>query len=302
MKNLSPFVFCIALFCSNNCFAQSNLTSMFYRIPEEKKLELPGGVKLSYVEQGRSSANTIVFVHGFPDSWHSYEKVLEELPRTVHAFAISLRGFGNSDRPSAPYTIKQFSDDIAAFCKKMNTGRVLLVGHSMGGLIVQRFAIDHPELTKGIVIESSPASFAVSKDMHDYNEAVVQKLKDPVEESVIVDFQASTLSKKIDEQFFATCIDESKKVSAKVWKECVNELTLYHPGEDLKKIKSPALIIWGSKDSFCTREQMQMLNRSIKSSRLLVYEGTGHSVHWEEPGKFAQDIVEFATQWSTSKK
>lgn len=121
----------------------------------QHSVELPNGVKLSCVEQGDPLGIPVLLVHGITDSWHSFERVLPHLPGSFHTFAVSLRGHGNSDRPATGYRPEDFAADLAAFMRALDLGPAVIAGHSMGGSIAQRFAIDHPERTRGLVLVGS---------------------------------------------------------------------------------------------------------------------------------------------------
>ena len=62
-------------------------------------VELPTGVTLQYVEQGDPTGVPVLLLHGVSDSWHSYEQVFPHLPEDIRAFALTLRGHGDSSRP-----------------------------------------------------------------------------------------------------------------------------------------------------------------------------------------------------------
>src|SRR5918999_330076 len=85
------------------------------RRPIVKSIELPDRVELQYVEQGDPTGTPVLFLHGLTDSWLSFEPVLPHLPESVHAFALSQRGHGDSGRPAAGYHSKDFAADVAAF-------------------------------------------------------------------------------------------------------------------------------------------------------------------------------------------
>ena len=67
---------------------------------------LATGVRLRYHEQGDAAGDVLVLVHGWPDSWYSYSRMLAHLPRRYHAYAVDLRGFGGSDRPATVVTTR----------------------------------------------------------------------------------------------------------------------------------------------------------------------------------------------------
>ena len=76
---------------------------------------LATGPTLHYAERGGSDGPAILFLHGWPDSWFSFSRVLPLLPAPYHAFAIDHRGFGDSERPDGGYAIDDLAADAAAF-------------------------------------------------------------------------------------------------------------------------------------------------------------------------------------------
>jgi pimeloyl-ACP methyl ester carboxylesterase len=84
------------------------------------------------------------------------------------------------------------------------------------------------------------------------------------------------------------------KVKAKVWKGVWEGLTTAANFRSaIYQVKKPALIIWGDKDNFGPRADQDHFVTAIEGSQLVVYKGTGHSLHWEEPVRFANDISNF---------
>ena len=81
----------------------------------------------------------LLLLHGGTDSWHSFELVLPHLPDSIRAFALSLRGHGDSSRPSSGYRYAILPRTIAAFMDAVEFDRAVLFGHSMGRAIAQRF-------------------------------------------------------------------------------------------------------------------------------------------------------------------
>jgi non-heme chloroperoxidase len=107
-------------------------------------VELLGGPKLEYVEQGDRSGVPLVLLHGYTDSWRSFEPVLPHLPSDVRAFALTQRGHGDAARPAHRYGPPDFAADVARFMDRLGIGAAVIAGHSMGASVAQRFALDHP--------------------------------------------------------------------------------------------------------------------------------------------------------------
>lgn len=260
-----------------------------------KTISLPGRVKLQYVEQGNASGTPVIFLHGITDSWHSYESVLKRLPANIHAFAISHRGHGDSERPANGFTPKDFADDIAAFIREKKLGSAIVVGHSMSGVIVQQFAILHPNLTKGVVIIDSDASFNDNPGMPEFHQEVM-KLSGTIDKKFMDDFQTATLAKPIDKDYYDTLVLEGMKCPVYVFQGAMTGLMNTDLVSELKNIAAPTLIFWGDKDAFCLRADQDTMLKNIKNSKLIVYEGTGHALHWEEPQRFVDDLTAFIKQ------
>lgn len=258
-----------------------------------KTISLSTGVRLEYIEQGDPKGVPVILLHGFPDSWRSYEQVLKYLPQSLHVFAISQRGHGNSDKPAKGYFPKDFAGDVADFIKALKLPPAVIVGHSMGATITQQFVVMYPQLVRGIVLEGAIASFHDKKDMMDFKQ-VVDQLQDPLDTALARQFQASTLANPIPQDYFNVLLMESFKVKANVWKGVwegfANGANFRANMYDVKK---PALIIWGDKDNFGPRADQEHFNTAIEGSQLIIYKGTGHSLHWEEPVRFARDISNF---------
>ena len=257
-----------------------------------KRMALNTGVELEYVEQGPPGGIPVIFLHGLTDSWHSFETVLPNLPNNIRAFALSQRGHGDSDKPSDVYSPEFFADDVAAFIAEKGLGKAVIVGHSFGGVIAQRFALDYPDLTARLVIVSSDAAIGKNPGMPEFFNEVMQ-IKGKPSREFMEQFQMATLSRKIDSAYFNLLVDESLKVPGSVFQQAFKGMMDANYIDQLKRISQPTLILWADKDSMVFREGQETLLKNISGSKWIVYESTGHALHWEYPERFAKDLVDF---------
>ncbi len=290
MKYAIIIVSIVMLLSSHNCFSQVAVAPA--ASATEKIIEISTTVQLSYVEQGRDTGIPVILLHGYTDSWRSYELVLPFLPSSLKVFAISQRGHGNSTKSETHYSPDDFADDVAGFMQEQKIKQAIIVGHSMGSVIAQNFALRYPEKTKAIVLVGSFASFGEIQEMIEFSD-VINGLQDPIDRSFVVDFQKSTLFNEVPEGYFDTIVGESLKVPAQVWKGAWKGLLESGYADRVQAIKKPTLIIWGDKDIYSPAEDQQLIQQNIEGSTLVVYEETGHAVHWERPERFAQDLVSF---------
>jgi non-heme chloroperoxidase len=259
----------------------------------EQSIRLPNGVTLRYVEQGPAGAMPIILLHGFPDSWLSYEGVLAHLPASIRVIAPSQRGFGNSDKPAAGYHPRDLAADLAEFMTRRKIPEAVIVGHSMGALVAQSFALDFPERTAGLVLIGTFQAQAENEELNDMME-VLDRMKDPVDLDFVRAFQASTLAQPVSAEFFERVVAESARLPLGIWRAALKEIALYDGSAELSKISAPTRLYWGERDDFSTYEQQQEIARAIPDADLRVYAGAGHSLHWEEPKRFAADLADFA--------
>jgi non-heme chloroperoxidase len=259
---------------------------------EIKAVELPTGVTLQYVEQGDPAGIPVLLLHGYSDSWHSYGRVLLHLSNDIRAFALTLRGHGDSSRTEVGYRFRDYAADVAAFMDALHLEAAVIVGHSLGSSIAQRFAIDHPDRTLGVVLIGAFANLSKSPVAGELSE-MVSTLVDPVDPEFVREFQQSTLAQPVPESFFETIVQESLKVPAHFWRAASAGILQDDLSEELRNIKAPTLLVWGDQDGMVPRSEQDAQTAAIVDSRLLVYSGVGHAVHWEEPERFASDLVAY---------
>jgi pimeloyl-ACP methyl ester carboxylesterase len=261
---------------------------------KRKSVELPTRVTLSYVEHGAPSGVPVLLLHGVTDSWRSFEPVLPHLPDSIRALALTQRGHGDSDRPAGGYRTRDYAADVLAFADALGLGPIVVVGHSMGGTNAQRFAIDHPERTRGLMLAGSFAGYRANPVVVDLWESAVSRLTDPIDPAFVREFQESTLARPVPPGFLDTVVRESLKVPAHVWRASFEGFLEDACASELGRITAPTLIAWGDRDALCPRRDQDAFLTAIAGSRLVVYEGAGHALHWEEPERFAADLAAFA--------
>ena len=93
--------------------------------------------------------------------------------------------------------------------------------------------------------------------------------------------------------FLDTVVRESLKVPARVWRAAFAGPFEDDFAAELEKIAAPTLILGGDRDALARRADQDAFLSSIASSRLVVYHGAGHALHWEQPERFAAGLASF---------
>jgi pimeloyl-ACP methyl ester carboxylesterase len=268
------------------------LRTLLHAYPTEHLIELPSGLHLSFVTQGDPGAVPVVFLHGWSDSRRSFDPLLPHLPPSVYAIAVSQRGHGDSSRPATGYNPGDMASDVIALLDAMAIGRAVIVGHSMGTTVAQRLAMDQPERVGGLVLLGAIRTFRRITDVEGLL-AAVNGLTDPVDPVFVREFQESTIARPVDPAYVDLVVDESLKLPARVWQAIGEEFLADEACANIDRITAPTLLIWGDQDSVTPRNEQDDLLDAIPGAELIVYAGTGHAVHWEQPERVAADLMAF---------
>jgi pimeloyl-ACP methyl ester carboxylesterase len=262
----------------------------------EKFVSLSTGVRMEYVEQGPPSGIPLVFLHGVTDSWRSFERVLPLMPPNLRAFAVSQRGHGGSGRPESGYRFSDMSGDLRAFMDAIGLGTAIVVGHSMGASVAQRFVIDHPDRVSAVVLMGAFSNFD-DPGFADFVASSIAPLTDPIAPAFAREWQLSTLARDMAPDHLETIVLETLKVPARVWREAfAGFLRTPDFTSELAGVSVPALLMWGDRDAYALRPAQDRLLTVIPGARLITYEGHGHAFHWEDPGRFATDLAAFVSE------
>jgi non-heme chloroperoxidase len=261
-------------------------------------VKLKSGITLHVVAQGDAAGPKVVLLHGVGDSWHSWDLVLPSLPAKYRVYAVSLRGHGLSDKPATGFSRKEMAQDVSDLIAEQDMTGVCLVGHSLGSFVAQEVAANDGgrRITRLVLVGSGPGGPRKEETPSELSQ-MFASIKDPVPEEFARDFQAGTAWKPLPPLFLETMIGEVLRVPARVWNELGRDFgTGSEPGPRLARIKAKTLLLWGDKDAMLTRADQDGLLAGIAGARLIVYPDTGHALHWEEPQRFARDLLQFLEQ------
>jgi non-heme chloroperoxidase len=149
---------------------------------------LSTGVRLHYAERGARGGEAIIFLHGYADSWFSFSRVLPLLSPEYHAFALTERGHGDSDKPECCYTLEDYAADVDAFMDAVGVEEATLVGSSGGGFMAKRVAVRYPHRVSRLVLMSTALEGSAFRGDPEAEE-VIRTLEDPVPPELVREFQ-----------------------------------------------------------------------------------------------------------------
>jgi pimeloyl-ACP methyl ester carboxylesterase len=113
------------------------------------------GITVNYVRGG--SGPTVVLLHGYPQTWYMWRKVMPALGEHFTVIAPDLRGSGNSDAPAGGYDKATLAEDIHQLLAGLGlAGQVSIVGHDIGTLVAYAYAAAHRDSTRRLVLTEAP--------------------------------------------------------------------------------------------------------------------------------------------------
>ena len=116
----------------------------------EHHAALANGVRIHYVRAGQG--DPVVLLHGFPQTWYMWRKIIPALAERYTVIAPDLRGFGESSKPIGGYDKRTVAEDIYQLVRGLGFEKVFLVGHDLGGPAAYAYACAHPEDVRRLVI------------------------------------------------------------------------------------------------------------------------------------------------------
>ncbi len=110
-------------------------------------------IRLHYVIGGQG--DPVVLLHGWPETWYAWRKVMPALAEHYTVIAPDMRGLGDSDKPATGYDKRTVADDIYKLIRQLGFGQIFLVGHDMGGPVGYAYAAAHREQVRRFVFVES---------------------------------------------------------------------------------------------------------------------------------------------------
>lgn len=248
--------------------------------------------RLSYTREGQGTP--LVLIHGYLGGSDMWRGQIDHFVTGFDVIAPDLPGFGNSSELAPLDTIAALSQHVLALLTELGIERFVLLGHSMGGMIVQQMTADAPgRIDKLICYGTGPVG-----DMPGRFESIKQsraRLKSDGVAETARRIAATWFVDGDQADGFAVCEVLGKKVSLQTALACLSAWENWDGRPALAGIDCDTLIIWGDRDRSYDWSQPQALWAGISNSALAVVPGCAHNVHLEKPHLFNAIVEDFVT-------
>ena len=234
----------------------------------------------------------LVLVHGFLGSsemWNPQKKFLSKYFRVITP---ALPGFGESNKLKSHNSINAMAETVLKCLEEMNIEKFNLLGHSMGGMIVQEMVKISGNKINKLICYATGSIGDIPGRFETMDISRERLRKEGIKETV------RRVSKKwfVEEdkaKYFYLCENATKEITEETADNALIAMKNWRGYENLKNIHNETLIVWGDRDISYNFEQVKILNKKIPKSSLIIFKGCSHNVHLEESEKFNNTIRDF---------
>ncbi|MFH1610541.1 MAG: alpha/beta hydrolase [Patescibacteria group bacterium] len=229
----------------------------------------------NYYKKGNLNNNIPVFLHGWQSSSLVFKNILDSLENYI---AIDLPGFGKSEKPDSNWGLNNYADFLYKFLEKLEITNPILIGHSFGGSIAIKFCLNKHRVKKIFLIDSAGIR---QKSIKTSLLKVISKIFKVFFYLPGLNLVKNKVRRKFYQKIDATDYIESGDMKAIYQRIIKEDLT-----QELKKIKSKVIIIWGAEDKETPLRDADLFNNFINNSELFIIKNAGHFPFLDQPEEF----------------
>ncbi|WP_447986743.1 alpha/beta fold hydrolase [Nitrospira sp. Nam74] len=242
------------------------------------------GTNVSILEAG--TGEPVIFVHGVVTTSNIFPKYLDAYSPEFRGIAVDLRGYGDSDKPDTGFTIDQFSKDLIKLADALHIEKPVWVGVSMGGMILQRLALDNPSRVKALVLVSTTDG-AMVLDKHIPSIGAPRDYREVSKNMIVESFPPGT-----DPKIYQPLLDRIPTWNATVIRQALTSMSQFNVHGQLSQIRVPTLVMVGAKDDVATPAIAKGIQEQIPGAQVKEF-NTGHFMMAEDPERFLFVLGEF---------
>ena len=253
---------------------------------------MPNGIRLAYVELGDPGGPPLLLLHGYTDSsrvWTILAPYLEG-----HRILIpDQRGHGASDAPECCYAMADFAFDARLFLDAMRVERAAVVGHSMGSMVAQLLAAEHPDRVSRLVLIGSTALPAVQRDHWMWTE--IMALRPPIAANAefLRAWGPQSSPTPVDPVLVRHYAPEIAATPPHVWRAVLRDLLDVPIGRYAREVRAPVQILSGGRDEIFPAAHHRSLVAAYPGAQAHVFPDLGHNLILERPEQVGPVLARF---------
>ncbi len=251
--------------------------------------------RFAFEAAGDPGATPLIFLHGIGGAARAWRDQLAHFAGRFRTIAWDMPGYGGS-KPLTNVSIAALADSLAQFLQQIEARSPILVGHSIGGMIVQHWLVQNPRVARAVVLAQTSPAFG--KADGDWQKSFIAARLGPLDRGETMASLAPSLVKElVGDAADAGGMELARECMGSVPEASYRAMMLALIGFDqraaLKDISIPTLLLSGSKDNNAPAPMMAKMATHVPSSRYVELEGVGHLANLERPAAFNAALGEF---------
>jgi 3-oxoadipate enol-lactonase len=243
---------------------------------------------------GKRPRHTVVLSHALGCDLTMWDALANRLSFDCRVIAYDHRGHGSSDIPAGPYAMADLADDAARLLRELDTGPVVWVGLSMGGMVGQELALRHPSLVAALVLANTTSSYPEAA-----RAAWTQRI------ATVQDQGIDAIADAVMARYFHDAFRAAHPATVARFRQrlittdpagyvgCCAAVSAVDTTARLGQIAVPALVLAGELDQGTPVAMAETLARGIPGAALQVIQQASHLGAIEQPGAYAEAVAGF---------
>ena len=267
-------------------------------------VDLPGGYHVHYREDGAPNLPPLVLLHGFGDSFMTWEGWVRELKTQFHIISLDFPGHGLTRAPQGSrLNAEGLADLVDAFAAALALPKFAVAGNSMGGGAAWQLAVRHPQRVDALILVDAagfandtppgkvPLAFKILR--YPIGRTILSKIDNRplIEEGLKTDvYDKSLITPSLVDRF----AELQRAPGHRAILMSIDMSAPARPTADLvSTIKAPTLILWGESDPLIEPTAAKKFAAAIPGAKLITYPKVGHLPQIEIPQRSAADVAAF---------
>ena len=267
-----------------------------------------GNQLINFYEEGRRDRQLVLLIHGWSSSAYAMSPLMALLSQRYWCIAVDLPGYGNSPRMKSGATIEKYADVLADFIEALYDGPVILVGHSMGGMISITMAEKYPELINRTILICPTVTGKLSTYINLIVSPItrleqfaptrlisrlVERISSSVTDRIMRPASFAARTGITSEDYNRLKTDARRPDQGIVRAECFDAMRDNNLSGRLATIQTPTLVIWGAEDNTVPLSDAGVIADEWPSADLRIMPRAGHWPQFERPEDTRRMIANF---------
>jgi pimeloyl-ACP methyl ester carboxylesterase len=278
-----------------------------YGDPASHFVDLAGGYRVHYRDEGQSPdspAPILVLLHGYGDSYTSWEGWVRELKASYRLISVDFPGHGLTRAPEGTVLGgAPLADFVDAFAEQLKLPRFAVAGNSMGGGVAWQLAVRHPQRLTALILldaagfpnEAPPAEVPLAFRILQYpiGRAILRNIDNRplIRAGLKTDvYDKSLITDALVDRWAAFQRAPGHRAILMALNPAAQSVPT---GEALAGIKAPTLVLWGEVDPLLEVKSAHKFAEAIPNAKLIIYPNVGHLPQIEIPARSAADAAAF---------